>query len=251
MTAWRLPAAALALASCALAVPARASDATTDVEVSRITLKLPGDAGWAVSEALPFGMAVQDKGLAVGGQTRLLVAGQPGTRDELVLLVTATRGQGGITMHGECEPADHLYVHKYNRGISTYIPLQCLRVAGPVRVLPEDLPTIDETLGRAMVAQKVVPPPGGYVVMLTVSNDNGAMVEITGLVGTHLVGLDAKPASATLPEGMPPAIAAWADKLGDEALGTLSSWSGRMTVPPVVFKAPARPGQPLNTAQKD
>ena len=44
------------------------------------------------------------------------------------------------------------------------------------------------------------------------------------------------------------AIAAWADRLGEEALGTLSSWSGRMTVPPVVFKPPAAQEPTLKTA---
>jgi hypothetical protein len=82
-----------------------------------------------------------------------------------------------------------------------------------------------------------------------VCNENGAIVEILALAGSHLVGLDATPAVAAVPQGMSPAVVAWADKLAEGALGTLSSWSGRMSVPPVVVKTPASRPEPLNTAQ--
>jgi hypothetical protein len=243
----RCAAGSLSLALAALAVPARAADAPADVDISRITLRLP-DAGWKVSGTLPFGVAVQDSGLTVGGESRLLVAGVPGTRDELVMHVSATRGQGRVTMHAECDAEGGIYVRKFNRGQSNYIPLQCLRVEGPVR-LPADPAAFGDGFAAAMAAQHVAPPPDGYVVSLTVCNENGAIVEILALAGSHLVGLDARPAVAAVPQGMPPAVVAWADRLAEEALGTLSSWSGRMSVPPVVFKTPASRPEPLNTAQ--
>ncbi len=247
MTALRLLVSSFALASGACLVPAHAAGAATDVEISRITLKLP-DASWRVSDTLPYTLPVQDSGLSVGGESRLLVAGKPGTRGALVMLVTATRGQRMVTLHAECEPEDGTYVRKFNLGQANYIPLQCLRVDGPAR-LPADVSRVDARLARAMSAQNVQSPPDGYLLTLTVCNENGALVEIVALVGLDIVGLDARPVAAALPADMPSAVAAWADRLGEEALGTLSSWSGRMSVPAVVFKASVTKPETLNTSQ--
>ena len=247
MTALRLSAASFALASCALATAARAADAPTDVDISRITLSLPGG-GWTVSGKLPYALALQDSAKSIDGERRLLSLGQPGTASSMVMLVSATRGHGGATVQADCDPDARLYVHKYNTGISTYIPLQCLRVQGPVR-MPADLSVFGEPFAAALSSQHAAVPPEGYVVALTVSNNNGAIVEVVALVGRQFVGLDARAAVDGRPSSMPEGVAAWGDKLGEEALGTLSSWSGRMTLPPVAFKPPAAPPQPLNTAQ--
>ncbi|HEY9026711.1 MAG TPA: hypothetical protein VIP05_20635 [Burkholderiaceae bacterium] len=232
-------ASALALAACAHVTPARAGGATTDVEVSRVTLKLPGE-GWTVSDRLPYGVGVVSAALTVDGERRLVTIGQPGSLDSLVMLVSATRGSRGVTVHADCDPHDDFYVRKFNRGQSTFIPLQCLEVQGPVR-MPADPAALGETFGAAVAAQHARIPPGGYVVAVDVCNENGAMVSIVAVIGSHFAGLDAKPAAAALPQGMPVTVAAWADRLGEEALGTLSSWSGRMTVPPVSFTPPPPP----------
>ena len=236
----------LALVACAHVTPARAADAMREVDISRVTLRLPGD-GWAVSDKLPFGAAVSSSGLTLDGERRLVTVGQAGSRDGLVMLVSAIRGSRGVSMHAECDPQDGAYVRKFNRGQSNYIPLQCLRLQGPAR-MPADAAEIDDEFGAAVKAQHAALPPGGYVLAIVVSNDNGASVEITAVIGTHLEGVGDKPPAARVPQDMPPAIAAWADRLGEEALGTLSSWSGRMTMPPVVFKPPAAQEPTLNTA---
>jgi hypothetical protein len=249
MTRSRSPrplAAMLASAACACVAPAHAGDRLVDVGISRVTLQLPGE-GWTVSEKLPFGAAVDSSGLTLDGERRVMTAGQPGSRDGLVMLVSAIRGSRGISMHAECDPQDDTYVRKFNRGQSPYIPLQCLRMQGPAR-LPADPAQIDENLAAAVNAQHLALPPGGYVLSIAVSNDNGASVEITAVIGTHLEGLAGKVPAARVPADMPPGIAAWADQLGEEALGTLSSWSGRMTVPPVVFKPPAAKQPTMKTA---
>ena len=242
----RLLAALLASAACAGVAPAHAGDRPVEVAISRVTLQLPGE-GWTVSEKLPFGAAVNSSGLTLDGERRIMTSGQPGSRDGLVMLVSAIRGSRGVSMHAECDPQDGTYVRKFNRGQSPYIPLQCLRMQGPAR-LPADPAQIDEELAAAVNAQHVALPPGGYVLTIAVSNDNGACVEITAVIGTHLQGLAGKPPAARVPADMPPGIAAWADQLGEEALGTLSSWSGRMVVPPVVFNPPAANPPTLKTA---
>ena len=246
MTAWRALAGLLALCACAHAVPARAAGATTDVDVSRVTLKLPGE-GWAVSSKLPYGIGVTSSALTVDGERRLVTIGQPGSRASLVMLVSATRGSGGVTVHADCDPEEHFYVRKFNRGQSTFVPLQCLRLQGPVR-MPADPAVLGEGFGAAVAAQHATIPSGGYVASIDVCNENGALVEIVAVIGSELAGLDARPAVPNLPEGMSANVAAWADKLAEEALGTLSSWSGRMTVPAVVFTPPAPSAPALNTA---
>jgi len=226
---------ALVLAACAYGLPARAAD----VEVSRVKLKLPGE-GWTVSEKLPYGVDVSSSALTVDGERRLVTIGPAGSRDSMVMLVSATRGSGGVTVHADCDPADDFYVRKFNRGQSTFVPLQCLRVQGPAR-MPTDPKVFGEEFAAALGSQHAAIPPGGYAVAIDVCNENGAIVEITAVIGSHFAGLAAQPAVAGVPEGMPPGVAAWADKLAEEALGTLSSWSGRMTVPPVVFTPPSSP----------
>ena len=225
---------ALALAG-ACVTPARAGPATTDVDISRITLKLPGE-GWTVSGKLPYGVPV-DTGRTVDGERRLVTQGQPGTRDSIVMLVSATRGAGGTTMRADCDPEDDRYVRKFNRGQSTTIPLQCLRVFGPSR-FPE-LDKIGGALGEAMTAQHVNPPGGGYFAIVQVSNENGAIVQIQALIGNDFTGLEGRPPVARVPEGMRGPVAAWADVLAENALGTLSSLFARLEVPPVAFTHPA------------
>jgi hypothetical protein len=236
----------LALAACAHVTPADAAGATREVDISRITLQLPGE-GWTVSDKLAFGAAVNSSGLTLDGERRIMTVGQAGSRDGLVMLVSAIRGSRGVSMHAECDPHDGAYVRKFNRGQSNYIPLQCLRMQGPAR-MPTDATEIDDDFGAAVNAQHVALPPGGYVLSIIVSNDNGASVEITAVLGADLEGMAGQAPAARVPAQMPPAIAAWADRLGEEALGTLSSWSGRMTVPPVVFKPPAAREPTLKTA---
>jgi hypothetical protein len=241
---------AVVAALCACAAPSQAAEiATTDVEISRITLKLPGN-GWTVSGPMTYGVSVSSSPVTVGGQSRLVVSGPQGSREELVMLVSATRGERGVTLHAECEPQDGMYVRKFNRGQSNYIPLQCLRVQGPV-LMPSDPAVFGEEFAAAMAAQHAVGPVGGYAVFIDVCNENGAIVEITALIGTQFAGLDAKPAVARVPDGMPPAVVAWADKLAESALETLSSWSARLSVPPVVFSPPAPADATMKTAFKD
>ena len=246
MIAWHSLAGLLALCACAHVTPARAANATTDVEVSRVTLKLPGE-GWTVSGKLPYGVGVVSAALTVDGERRLVTIGQPGSPASLVMLVSATRGSRGVTVHADCDPQEHFYVRKFNRGQSTFIPLQCLEVQGPVR-MPADPAVLGESFGAAVAAQHAAIPPGGYVVSVDVCNENGAIVEIVAAIGSQFAGLDAQPAVAPLPEGLPATVAAWADKLAEEALGTLSSWSGRLAVPPVVFTPPAPSKPALNIA---
>lgn len=238
-TSMRRLAGVLALAACASAAPARAADATTDVEVSRITLKLPG-ADWTVSDRLPYDIGVMSAPLTVDGERRLVTIGHAGSLESMVMLVSATRGSRGVTMHADCDPREDVYVRKFNRGQSTFVPLQCLEVQGPVR-MPADPAVLGESFGAAVAAQHASLPPGGYVVSVEVCNENGAVVEIVAVIGNHFAGLQARPAGSALPKDMPPSVAAWADKLGEEALGTLSSWSGRLAVPRVVFTAPPLP----------
>ena len=230
-----------ALAAGACVTPAHASDATTDVDVSRVTLKLPGT-GWTVSDKLPYGVVVDSSGLTVDGERRLVVAGPQGSRAEIVMLVSATRGHGGVTLHAECDPQDDGYIHKFNRGQSNYIPLQCLRVFGP-GALPTDRETLGEDLGGAMASQRVSGPAEGYLVLLTVSNENGAVVKIHALLGADFAGLAGGRAATRLPEGLPEPVAAWADTLAENALGTLSSLFARLVVPPVVFSPPPASGR--------
>jgi len=234
MTRWL--AGALALAACAHVTCARADDATTDVEVSRVTLKLQGG-GWTVSGKLPYAVPIQDRGSSIDGERRVIAYGAPGTSGSIAMLVSATRGTRRTVVQADCDPDDNAYVHKFNRGISTYIPLQCLHVRGPVR-MPRDLAVFGKPLAEAFASQQVAAPAVGYVLDVFVCNENGAMVEIIALIGRDFAGLPARPAVDFLPKGLPAGVAAWGDKLGEEALGTLSSWSGRMTVPPVVFTPP-------------
>jgi hypothetical protein len=237
---------ALALAACAHVTPARAGDATTDVEVSRVTMKLQGG-GWTVSGKMPYALPIQDQGLSVDGERRVISYGPPGSSGSLVMLVSATRGSSGTVVQADCDPDDRYYVRKFNRGISTYIPLQCLHVQGPVS-MPKDLSVFGKPLAAALASQHAVVPAEGYIANLLVCNENGAMVEIFVLVGRDFAGLQARPAVDFLPDGLPAGVAAWADKLAEEALGTLSSWSGRMTVPPVVFTPGGSGGAGVKTA---
>ena len=224
---------ALALAGGACVTPAGAT--ATDVDVSRITLKLPGE-GWTVSGKLPYGVPV-DTGRTIDGERRLITLGKLGTRDSIVMLVSATRGAGGTTMRADCDPEDDHYVRKFNRGQSTTIPLQCLRVFGPSRFpAPEE---IGGALGEAMIAQHVIPPGGGYFATVQVSNENGAIVQVQALIGSGFSGLEGRPPVARVPEGMRGPVPAWADVLAENALGTLSSLFARLEVPPVVFTHPA------------
>ena len=247
----------LASLTCACAValgasltPARAVETTTDVGVSRVTLKLPGG-GWIVSDAIPYSMPVSSSGVTVGGERRLVIIGTPGTRSELVMFVSATRGQRNITLHDDCDPEDGHYIRKFNRGQSTAIPLQCLWLGRQGRLPAVD--DLNEPMRDAMKAQHVVGPPEGSFAWVRVSNENGAVVDITALIGSDVVGLQDRHPVARLPQGVRESVAAWADTLAENALGTLSSWGGRLAVPPVAFNqaGAAAPAFAASSAIKD
>lgn len=223
----------LAVALGACATPARADEATTDVDISRVTLKLPGD-GWTISDKLPYAVSVESSPVSVDGERRLILRGTSESKTRVVMLVSATRGHGGVTEHAECEPEDGAYVRKFNRGQSTYIPLQCLRVFGPAR-FPADPQEFGGPLGEVMAARKIAGPPGGFYVNVEVCNENGAVVQIRAMISTGFAGLPGKSAASRLPQGMREAVAAWADALAESALGTLSAWNAQLVVPPVAF----------------
>ena len=233
MIAWRSLAGLLALCACAHVTPARAADATTDVDVSRVTLKLPGD-GWTVSDKLPYAAAVESSGLTVDGERRIVAVGQPGTRASLVMMVSATRCSGGVTMHADCDPMDDWYIRKFNRGQSTFVPLQCLKVYGPAR-FPANPADFGGDLGKLLAERKTPIPPGGYYLRVQVCNENGAIVQIMALVGNGFAGLEGRAAAVPAPKDMRQPVVAWADLLAENALGTLSSLSARLEVPPVAF----------------
>jgi hypothetical protein len=88
-------------------------------------------------------------------------------------------------------------------------------------------------------------PPGGYYVTVEVCNENGAVVEIEALVDFGFSGLEGRRAAAPLPPRVIEPIAAWADVLGESALGTLTSLFPKLVVPPVAFKRPPPPPEPV------
>jgi hypothetical protein len=232
----------MVLAACSLASlstgPAQAEEAYKEiVPVGRVKVVLP-QPGW-LSKPVELEDIGINKGImgTVKSSSALFVYRKPGeTADVLAaLMVYTTPGIArNLRMTSSCPAQDHFYVRDYTGGGNSFP--QCLRV-------------FERALPRSAILEQGMPdmrtaarqsgldlPAEGYPIFLNIMLPNASVIMVQGIVAPGLRGLPGvTPAGGPVPLGMPTAIAAWSDALGDAAQNALKLFRDEMPLPQVEF----------------
>jgi len=225
------------LAAAVLALAVGHAFAAKTVEVARIKLTLNEDR-WTASAELPYRRELMSAQGSFSGGARVLTLNAPDGTPQAVMYVGATWGKPQVyTEHGGCEPNPGLYVRDLNTDKRENV--RCLYFGGPVdaaALLQGPLSSLQDAASSTPVGA----PKEAYVLLLYMTANGGVQIHIEALIAPELAGLvDAQPVGS-LPAGLPPAAAAWADALAASALKALTSFSGALPVPPLDFPAPSK-----------
>jgi hypothetical protein len=226
---------------------AHAADAGQAVDVGRVSVVLPAGP-WHVGEESPVSGAVTSSISSVPGSERsFTLAGEAEGPGYAKLTVTAMRGLANVAVHGECRPEADFYVRDFNRGaVSTVVPYRCLRISGP---LPGSDPRFASIVARLRAGHRPL-PPAFYLIDARLTNRSGAEVAIVGLFSDDFTGLPGvEPDVRTYRPGpMPAPVAAWGDRIAEQADDALTSLFPKLRIPSIEFKRPeTAPGRPASS----
>lgn len=211
--------------------------AAKTVEVARVTLSFNEDA-WQASEEMPFRRdLVSAQGTVPGAAKVLSLRGEDG--EALALMyVAATWGKPQVyNRYIACPVDNRLYVRELN--VNKNENVRCLLFGGPYEsagMLKGLLPS----LGNAGTSADLKPTRTAFFMKLWLTANGGVNIYIEGLFAPGFAGLaDGKPVGEA-PPSLRPGTAAWADAMAESALKALTSFSGALPVPALVFEATAK-----------
>jgi hypothetical protein len=218
------------VAACIGVVPMAA--AQPPIEIARVKVLVAED-GWEVREGPPLNLLV-DQGFsgAALGQAKVMVLRDPASQPLAVFVVGATWGRSGVTPNGTCPPHATTYVRDFTNG--RFDTPECLRFGGPFNseiIIASGLPRLRE----ARKVMQIDLPPRAYVVSVYMTNTNGAMVAMEGLLAPNFVGISSRKPVKPVPRSIPDPLAAWADALAEAALASVRSIGGELAMPKVDF----------------
>ncbi len=238
------------LKACIAAALACASilSLAAEFEVGRAKVELPGE-GWQVLDMTdggkPYSGGVQAK---IPSETKVFVKlGAEQTVQTVVLIRASQAGiaNGWMAYSHECKSSDQVYAQG-NAGAQTN-NYDCLSVWGLYRTgnwLDDFFPELNNKLKA-----KQWRLPGALQIMRShFANANGSFAEARLLLAPGFVGTSAQPASdlGELPEGVTPSAVVWGQELAKAVRGSVSSLSGRLTVPTIDYTADGK--SPTKTA---
>jgi hypothetical protein len=222
--------------ACIGVVPLAA--AQPPIEIARIKVLVAED-GWEVREGPPFNLVV-DQGFSgsAQGQTKVMVLRDPDSKPLAVLLVGATWGRSGVIPNGTCPRLASAYVRDFTNG--RFDTPECLRFGGPFNsevIIASSLPRMRE----AQKLMQIDLPPRAYSVLVYMTNRNGSVVAIEGLLAPSFVGVANRKPAEIVPPSIPSTLAAWADALGEAALASVRSMGGELAIPKIEFQSFDKP----------
>jgi hypothetical protein len=217
-----------------LALFAGSTVAGTTVEAGRVTLSF-AEEGWQSSEELPYNLEVSAAGGTIRGKAKVLTLPGADSKPQAVLYVGSTWGRSQVyTRGGKCGEDPQAYVRDFNDSkLENY---RCVYIAGPYSV---DTLLAGPLKGLQQASQTVgansVPTKAAYLLYMHVTAKGGVIIHAEGMFTPNFAGLPGVKPVAQVPEGLPPAIAAWADQFAESAVETLSSFRGGLPVPKLEF----------------
>jgi hypothetical protein len=219
-----------------LALGAASAWAEKKIDVGRLTAVFQ-EAGWEGGADLPYNHEFASAQGTFRGKGKVFSLAAADAAPLVVMYVGATYPQTNVyTPHASCGKAERTYVRDLNQ--SNFENVRCLSAGGPypaLRVMDALMPNLTE----AAKTEKVVFPDRAFFVRTYVTAKGGFLLEIEVLLAPSFQGLaEGKPVAdlpANLPADFRPGVAAWADKLAENAIKALTSFSGNLVVPPVEF----------------
>jgi hypothetical protein len=222
----------------ALTLGALPAMAGKDIDTGRLTLKFQ-EANWQGSAEMPYQLELKSAQGTFGGKAKVLsLAGADGA-PLAVMYVGVTYGKTNVySRRGNCFEEARFYVRDLNDSkLENY---RCVYAGGPFES--------DGLMGGGLLSYlkdsfdkvTVAAPDDAYFTMLHVTARGGYVLHIEALMAPAFVGLPTGKPVGDVPAQLSPAVAAWADRLAENALKALTSFSGNLEVPPVEFLSAAK-----------
>jgi hypothetical protein len=210
--------------------------AGTTVEAGRVTLSF-AEEGWQSSEELSYNLEVSAAAGTIRGKAKVLTLPGADAKPQAVLYVGSTWGRSQVyTRGGKCGEDPQAYVRDFNDSkLENY---RCVYIAGPYSV--ESLlngPLRGLQKASKSVGTSAIPTNTAYYMYLHVTAKGGVIIHAEGMFTPNFAGLPGAKPVAQVPEGLSPAIAAWADQFTESAVETLSSFRGGLPVPKLEFSS--------------
>lgn len=221
------------LAAFALGVGAARAD--TEIDVGRLTAVFKEPA-WKGGAEMPYNHELMSAQGTFRGKGRVFSLTGADGKPLALMYVGASYPQVNVYWpRGNCGTERRFYVRDLNDSrIENY---RCVRVGGPFN--GESL-IGEQGMRYLSAAHKVAPlvaPENAYFVHAGVTAKGGYVIDVQVVLDSTFAGLPDTAPVAEVPALLRPGVAAWADRLAEAAIKALTSFSGKLVVPPVQFAA--------------
>jgi hypothetical protein len=215
-----------------LALGGASAWAEKKIDVGRLTAVFQ-EAGWEGSADMPYDRELASAGGTFRGKAKVFsLAGADG-KPLAVIYVGVTYGKTNVySPRGKCFEEAQFYVRDLNDSkLENY---RCVYAGGPFEsdgLMSGLLRNLKDSFDKVAVPA----PDEAYFTMAHVTARGGYVLHFEALMARGFVGLAGGKPVAEPPAGLPPEVAAWADRLAENAIKALTSFSGNLVVPPVEF----------------
>lgn len=207
------------------------------IDVGRLTAVFK-EAGWSGSADLPYNHELMSAQGTFRGKGKVLGLKSNDGQALAVMYVGASYPQVNVYTHrGTCGTNPQIYIRDMND--SKIENRRCIYAGGPF----ESTSLLDGAtyhLKDAAKGMDIKLPPAAYFVHAAVTARGGYLIDVEVLLDSGFVGLADGKALGEVPAALLPAVAAWADRLGEASITALTSFSGNLVVPPVEFSSTAK-----------
>ena len=207
--------------------------ADTEFDVGRLTAVFKEPA-WKGGAEMPYNHELMSAQGTFRGKGRVFsLAGADGKPLALLYVGASYPQVNVVSLRRPCGENAELYVRDLND--SKLENRRCVFAGGPFTSASL---LGDRGLHYLSAANKVAPltaPEASYFVHAYATARGGFLIDVEVMLAPSFVGLpDAKPV-AEVPATLNPGVAAWSDQLAEAAIKALTSFSGKLVVPPVQF----------------
>ncbi len=220
-----------------LALGATAARADNAIDVGRLTAVFK-EAGWKGSEDLPYNHELMSAQGTFRGKGKVFSLAAPDGTPVALMYVGASYPQVNVYFRLEgCIKDARYYVRDLND--SKLENARCAVAGGPYAT--------DSMLNGGMrylsAAHKVVKlaaPEQAFFVHTYATARGGFLIDVEVLLAPSFVGLADAKAVAEVPALLRPGVAAWSDKLAEATIKAMTSFSGKLVVPPLEFTSTSK-----------
>ena len=216
----------------ALALGAAPAWSGKDIDAGRLTLKFQEN-NWVGSAEMPYRLELKSAQGTFGGKAKVMSLADADGKPLAVIYVGVTYGKTNVYSPREsCFEEARFYVRDLNDSkLENY---RCVYAGGPFEsdgLMSGLLRYLKDSFDKVAVPA----PDEAYFTMAHVTARGGYVLHFEALMAPGFVGLAGARPVAEPPAGLPPEVAAWADRLAENAIKALTSFSGNLVVPPVEF----------------